>query len=92
MPREINIPASTIKEDIYLIEESVGIAVRVVVGFLNSENKFDLEIPTKQYRILGADYQELVGAPPAWAPDKPSGTYRNEDLWHYIDLQRAENA
>jgi hypothetical protein len=92
MPREINIPASTIKEDIYLIEESVGIAVRVVVGFLNSENKFDLEIPTKHYRILGADYQELVGFPPAWAPDKPSGTYRNEDLWHYIDLQRAENA
>ena len=92
MPREITVPASTIKEDIYLIEEAVGIAVRVVVGFLNSENKFDLAIPTKEYRILGADYQELVGAPPSWSPNKPTGTYQNDDLWHYIDLQRAENA
>ena len=92
MSREVTVPASIVKEDIYLIEEAVGIAVRVVVGFLNSENKFDLAIPTKEYRILGNDYQELVGGPTNWATDKPTGTYRNEDLWHYIDLQRYANA
>lgn len=92
MPREITVPATTRKEDIYLIEEAVGIAVRVVVGFLDSEDKFDLSIPTKEYRIMTNDYQELTGVPTNWAPDKPSGTYRNEDLWHYIDLQRNANA
>jgi hypothetical protein len=63
-----------------------------VVGFLDSEDKFDLSIPTKEYRIMKNDYQELTGVPTNWAPDKPSGTYRNEDLWHYIDLQRNANA
>jgi len=92
MPREVIIPSYTAREEIYLIEEAVGIAVRVVVGVLDSEDNFDLTIPTKEYRILGADYKELTGEPPSWATDKPSGTYRNEDVWHYIDLQRNERA
>jgi hypothetical protein len=41
MPREITIPASTIKEDIYLIEESVGVSVRVH-GYLAAKTSPDL--------------------------------------------------
>lgn len=92
MPREVIIPTRTVKEDIVSVEEAVGICVRVVVGVLDAEDKFDLSIPTKEYRISGNDLIELTGEPTSWAPDKPVGTYRNDDLWHYIDLQRAENA
>lgn len=92
MPRELTVPTQTIKEEIAMVEEAVGVYVRVMVGVLNSENKFDLLIPAKEYRITGNDLEELVGGPTNWAPDKPTGTYRNEDLWHYIDLQRNANA
>jgi hypothetical protein len=92
MPREITIPASTVQEDIYLIEEAVGVAVRVLVGVLNSEGQFDLSTPTKEYRILHEMYTELNGPPTSWAPDKPNGTYRNDDLWHFIDILRNTDA
>jgi hypothetical protein len=40
--------------------------------------------------IDGANYTELNGPPTSWAPDKPTGTYRNQDLWHFIDILRGE--
>ena len=92
MAREITIPAQTAREEIAVVEEAVGVYVRITVGVLKPDNTFDFNIPVKEYRITGNDLEELTGGPTTWAPDKPSGTYRNEDLWHYIDLQRAENA
>lgn len=35
------------------------------------------------------DYTELMIANPSWAPNKPAGTFRKEDLWHFIDLIRS---
>lgn len=35
------------------------------------------------------DYTELTSAAPGWAPYKPAGTFRNEDLWLFIDAVRA---
>lgn len=35
------------------------------------------------------DYKELMSANPSWAPNKPAGTFRKEDLWHFIDLIRS---
>lgn len=35
------------------------------------------------------DYTELMSANPSWAPNKPAGTFRQEDLWHFIDLIRS---
>lgn len=35
------------------------------------------------------DYDELLSANPAWAPQKPQGVFRKEDLWHFIDLIRS---
>jgi hypothetical protein len=35
------------------------------------------------------DYDELLSEHPAWAPTKPAGVFRKEDLWHFVDLIRA---
>lgn len=35
------------------------------------------------------DYQELMSANPSWAPNKPGGVFRKEDLWHFVDLIRT---
>ena len=86
MPREINIPAETIFEDIRTIEEVPSQTVSVVVGQTDSTGKFIVPQQYKTYVIEGNNYTELNGPATTWAPDKPDGTYRNEDLWHFIDL------
>ena len=86
MARDVTIPSQTFTEEIALVEEAVGVYVRVMVGVLKSDNTFDTNIPAKEYRIVGDNLAELNGPPTAWSPDKPNGTYRNEDLWHFIDL------
>ena len=35
------------------------------------------------------DYTELMSANPSWAQNKPAGTFRKEDLWHFVDLIRS---
>jgi hypothetical protein len=35
------------------------------------------------------DYTELMSANPSWAPNKPVGVFRQEDLWHFVDLIRS---
>jgi hypothetical protein len=34
-------------------------------------------------------YTELMSANPSWAPNKPAGVFRQEDLWHFVDLIRS---
>lgn len=36
-----------------------------------------------------ADYDDLMSANPSWAPNKPAGTFRQDDLWRFIDLIRS---
>jgi hypothetical protein len=87
MARDITIPSQTIKEEIVVVEELVNQYVRVVVGVLNEDGKtFNTNMGVKEYRIVGDNLAELNGPATAWATDKPTGTYRNEDLWHFIDL------
>lgn len=33
-------------------------------------------------------YQELMSPNPVWAPNKPAGVFRKDDLWHFVDLLR----
>jgi hypothetical protein len=92
MPREINIPAETVYEDIRTIEEVPNISVNVMVGKTTSTGEFIVPQQYELYMIDGANYIELNGPPTSWAPDKPTGTFRNEDLWHFIDILRNTNA
>lgn len=92
MPREISVPTQIIREEIAVVEEAVGVYVRVTVGVLKPDNAFDFNIPVKEYRIMDEHLTELNGPPTDWAPDKPNGTYRNQDLWHFIDILRSANA
>jgi hypothetical protein len=91
MPRDVTIPAETIYEDIQSLQEyPEQQIVRVVVGVTDAQGVFLVPQQFKAYEIYGDMYTELVGPPTSWAPDKPTGTYRNQDLWHFIDILRSE--
>jgi hypothetical protein len=90
-------PATTVREAIRHIEEvpaagsQPGI-VRVMVGVVDELGEFVVPQQFTTHSIEGRNYLDLVGPPAAWAPDKPDGTYRNDDLWHCIDVAKAEVA
>jgi hypothetical protein len=93
MPREINIPAQQIYEDIYSLQELPdNQSIRVVVCATSSQGEFLVPSQCQEFMITGDMYVELNGPATSWAPDKPDGTYRNEDLWHFIDILRNPNA
>ena len=91
MSRTTTIPAISVTEDINGIVETPGQSVRVVIGLLDANGNWLLNQNMQTFIINGDDYKELNGPPTSWAPDKPNGTYRNDDLWHYVDLQRAKS-
>ena len=87
MPREINIPAQQIYQEIQSLQEFPSSKlINVVVGVTDSDGKFVTPQQYKTYRIENDMYDELNSANPSWNSDKPEGTYFNEDLWHFIDL------
>jgi hypothetical protein len=93
MPRTIDVPAQTIHQEIRSLEEipsSPGAPgfVRVQIGRVDETGAFLVPQQFDMYEIRGKMYEALVGAPAEWAPDKPAGTYRNEDLWYFIDRIR----
>ena len=89
MARTVVVPAQSVLEDIRSVEEYIGDSVRVLVGVVSSEGVFLVPQQFSIFEVKGADYAELVSASPSWAPGKPAGTFRNEDLWVFIDRQRA---
>lgn len=90
MPRQVDIPAQVVYEDFRTIEEVPGLLVNVMVGKTDSFGEFIVPQQFSNFIIDGANYEELNGPPTSWAPDKPDGTYRNQDLWHFVDLLRGE--
>ena len=78
-------------------------AEEVIVGINETENVVavctgyavnGVVDPDRGYQwamIRGTDLQELLSASPPWAPSKPAGTYRNEDLWQFIDRFREKD-
>jgi len=86
--RNTTIPAQTVTEDISSLDEVVGYQVRFLVGKKDSDGNWIVGQQFETYVVSGPAYEELNGPPLSWCPDKPTGTYRNEDLWHYVDLQR----
>src|SRR4051812_17231176 len=92
MPRTITIPAREVREEIRMLEEYPPTvlggpgSVRIVIGVVDDEGKWVESIPSRTVQIDGSKYDELVGlTAPEWAPGKPPGTYRNEDLWPLVD-------
>lgn len=80
-------------EAIRSIEEVTGEVIRVMVGTIDANGAFLMTQHYLRYEIGGDDFTELMSASPPWAPGKPAGTYRNEDLWIFIDRKRgAKNA
>jgi hypothetical protein len=91
--RHITIPAVSFYEEIALIQEYPGSAV--TPGMVKVEvYRCDaaggrLPGPPTSYSIEGDLYALLVGDGQGWADEgKPLGTYRNDDLWYFIDLLR----
>jgi hypothetical protein len=89
MPRQITIPAETVYEEIQSLQEFPDDKIiRVIVGQTNEEGVFIVPQQFKTYEITGDMFTELNSANPSWHPEKPEGTYFNEDLWHFIDILR----
>jgi len=86
--RTIIIPSSTVTEDFGIINETPGVSVVFTVGKKLDNGNWFMGQNFEQFTIIGDQYTELNGPAQSWCPDKPTGTYRNEDLWHYVDLQR----
>jgi hypothetical protein len=80
--RNVTVPQSAAVETINDFTEYPGRSVTVRV-FRDGD-------PHSSYLIDGAEYQQLLGDGAGWAaPGKPLGTFRNEDLWYFIDHKRA---
>ena len=97
MPRIIEVPAQTIRQEIRALEEipsSTGAPgfVRVQVGRVDETGAFIVPQQFETYEVRGRMYEALVGEPAEWAPDKPAGTFRTEDLWYFIDRIRDATA
>lgn len=99
--------ARTVQEDIRLVSHQPGLGVAVHVGVLNAgmqpgdDATWDPGFPTETFWIGDdpaakegpiMDYAELMSANPAWAPEKPGGTFRQQDLWHFVTEIRARRA
>ena len=91
MNRTVTIPSITVTEAINDIQEIPGISVRFLVGKVDSDGNWIMGQNFETFVVNDADYIELNGPPIDWATDKPTGTYRNDDLWHYVDKQRLAN-
>jgi hypothetical protein len=89
MSREVTIPQQTVIEDICTIDETPGHQVRFTVGKKDSDGEWIVPQQFEIFLVAGDEYTELNGPPLDWCPDKPEGTYRNIDLWHYVDMARG---
>ena len=94
MSREMFIPAKTMTEEITAIQHILGQSVMVStqLGEMVTENGtpfFKGVTATGNFFVQDADYAELMSASPSWAPTKPAGVFRMDDLWHYVDKYRV---
>jgi hypothetical protein len=89
MPRQIDIPAQVVYEKIVYIEELPNVWVRASVGKTDVNGELLPNQTAERYTIEGNNLTELLTPNPSWSPNKPGGTYDNEDLWHFIDILRS---
>jgi hypothetical protein len=93
MARTATRPAETLNEDVIQLQEfPAHKIVRVMVGAVDENGKPIVPQQMQNYELTAEMYDQLVGPPGDWAPNKPTGTYSNDDLWHFIDQLRAQAA
>lgn len=90
MPRQVDIPAKVVYEKILLVEESPNSWVRASTVLTDANGETLENQIAQQYMIEGDNLTELLAPNPSWSPNKPGGTYDNEDLWHFIDILRSK--
>lgn len=89
MPHEITIPEKIVSEEIQSITEFPDIKlITVVTGIVNADGEFVVPQQFSTFQIRNDMYDELLSGNPSWDPEKPAGTYFNQDLWHFIDMLR----
>ena len=84
----------TVTEDIVSIEHKINSFVRMLLGRGSTVNGEFQVAPDQNYdviMIMNDDYTDLMSANPSWASNKPAGTFRKEDLWHFVDLIRSRS-
>lgn len=86
MPRQIDVPAQVVYETIVYVEEMPNQWVRASVSKCEADGTVILPQMPVRYMIEGDNLLELLSPNPTWSPNKPGGTYDNEDLWHFIDI------
>lgn len=82
--RTITIPASaerTATQSLLRISINIGFGVEIV---LNTDGK----VSTRTFS--GAEYDELLAESPEWAPDKPGGVFRPQDIFAFMDHLEAK--
>lgn len=62
--------------------------IDVTIGLTDVDGVFIVPQLFKTYEIRDNFYVDLNSANPSWHPEKPEGTYFNDDLWHFIDILR----
>ncbi len=92
MPRQVDIPAQVVYEKIIFVEELPNFWVRASVGKTDAVGELLPNQRSETYTIEGDNFTELLKPNTPWSPNKPAGTYDNEDLWHFIDILRNTNA
>jgi hypothetical protein len=93
---EISIPETQIvtvtkiatTEDFSEINESkLNKKISVTILFMNEANEV---LQTEIIEIIDEKYELLMSESPDFAIGKPFNEYREEDLWHIVDLIRSE--
>jgi hypothetical protein len=91
MGRQVTLPAVEATEEIISLLEYPGKMVRFNVGLVDENGVLTNPERVESYELIDDEFAELMSESPAWAQGKPANTYRNEDLWVFVD-RRRENA
>jgi len=97
--RQITKPAvqeRTVTQYVLRLSHTPGQSVEVLVGtgYINPTTGLLVvdEGSAQNHYFTGAAYTALLSANPSWSPKKPQGTYRDSDIFNFIDFVKLELA
>ena len=77
---------ATAEQIVNIFEDKRSKVISIVVALTNVESEFIYE---EHYEIKSDHYELLMSEYPDFAPSKPKNEYREEDIWHFVDLIRS---